>query len=1346
MRTIAGLLALFVLTLFPGLAIANQMHPVSGAYYTSEVDLKVAARGVPMVWERTYRSNRTRMTIEDEENKGYDNVQPIDGPLGFGWHSPFFMRIQKNAAVVSDPIYNTDALVDADGRYIYFPKGPGGIILPDYANGYTLSGGAGAGYTLTQRGGNTWHFDADGLLQSITDPVGRTATLIYSDGKLSGITDAAGRTVFTLTWSNGHVSKVTDLAGRSIQYEYDGSGNLATVKHDADTIFSYSYNANHGLTANRNALGETWSVSYRFPPTQGIAANLTQPVGGSTIQQLEQSMGSTIIKDPTGVTRSQTRDIDGRLLSELDSTGAKSLTVAYLGGGVRTLTDADGNTTKEYRDEWDNVNKKIDAEGGITLFSYNGKGKPTSITDAEGVTTTMSYDTNGVLPTQITRASGTADQTATGFSYAGNGDLQSTTTDGSTTGFIYNPAGLPLTITDPEGGVTTLTYDMVGNLTSSTDASGNKSEYSYDWRGNLLTAKDGEGNVSTYAYNLAGRLQTVTDPLGRVTSTTTDYSGKIASIIAPAGSTSFEYDGNGNLKKLTRADAITTYTYDSQNRLISQTDPEVNITRYGYSNGGGCSTCGGGSSSNSTPTVITDPLGGVTANILDKLGRVKQINDPLSNLTNLQYDKVGRVIKRVDANGNATNYAYDALGRVKSQTDAEGGITSFTYDKKGNLLSLTDPESNSTTFEYDKAGRKTKETRPEGQSTTYTYYPNGLLKTVKDGKGQVTTYTYDKANRLTETQFADSTKHTFQYDKAGNLTNYGTPDVQGAIAYDSANRKTQETVVIGSVTKSYGYSYDSKGNKATFTSPEGVAYSYTYNKNDQPKTITTPVGQIVLDYSWLRNTKVTTPNGVVTDYSYNENNWLTNIAALKQTNPVFTAGYDFDKIGNITRKADTAYGYDKTYQLLNATNPQLTETFTYDKVGNRKTSAATQEAWSYNRNNELLSYNGTTFGYDLNGNTVSKTGSGGTVTYNYGATDRLTSIQLPDGRTAAYAYDPFGRRVKKQVGSEVTYYLYADEGLVGEYGSGGTFRKGYGWKPNGIWGTDPVFMVEGGKYNFYHNDHLGTPQKMTDQIGNVVWSATYSGFGEATVDAGSTVVNNLRFPGQYWDEETGLHWNFKRYYNPTTGRYLKTDPLGLIGGINLFAYTSNNPNILIDPDGQNPGPISPGNGPFKKVNITVGNRIIDNTILGGINTLANLSNFIANAAWPIIEALGSDDMTALSQSTSFPHDDAIVAVFAGLSRTVKLKCKIPNDLWMTLERIVAGEKFPHRNDGSVFKNRPLPGEKVPELPVKPEGYYREFVHPTAGVGGPGAQRVVIGRGGEIYYTPDHYKTFVEVKK
>ncbi len=103
--------------------------------------------------------------------------------------------------------------------------------------------------------------------------------------------------------------------------------------------------------------------------------------------------------------------------------------------------------------------------------------------------------------------------------------------------------------------------------------------------------------------------------------------------------------------------------------------------------------------------------------------------------------------------------------------------------------------------------------------------------------------------------------------------------------------------------------------------------------------------------------------------------------------------------------------------------------------------------------------------------------------------------------------------------------MYADEGLIGEYTATGTEIKTYGWKPGSTWGTDPLFMKIGSQYYFYHNDHLGTPQKMTSISGAVVWSATYSSFGKAVVDADSTVENNFRFPGQYCDIETGLHYN-----------------------------------------------------------------------------------------------------------------------------------------------------------------------------------------------------------------------------
>jgi RHS repeat-associated protein len=167
---------------------------------------------------------------------------------------------------------------------------------------------------------------------------------------------------------------------------------------------------------------------------------------------------------------------------------------------------------------------------------------------------------------------------------------------------------------------------------------------------------------------------------------------------------------------------------------------------------------------------------------------------------------------------------------------------------------------------------------------------------------------------------------------------------------------------------------------------------------------------------------------------------------------------------------------------------------------------------------------------------------------------------------ATYYYDPFGRRLWKEVSGVRTYFLYADEGLIGEYDNSGNEIKAYGYKPSSTWTTDPLFMKIGSQYYFYQNDHLGSPQKLTAVNGAVVCSAKYSSFGKEEVDLES-VTNNLRFAGQYYDGETGLHYNWQRYYDPAIGRYLRADPIGLDSGITLYAYAQNNPLIKIDPLG-----------------------------------------------------------------------------------------------------------------------------------------------------------------------------------
>lgn len=166
-----------------------------------------------------------------------------------------------------------------------------------------------------------------------------------------------------------------------------------------------------------------------------------------------------------------------------------------------------------------------------------------------------------------------------------------------------------------------------------------------------------------------------------------------------------------------------------------------------------------------------------------------------------------------------------------------------------------------------------------------------------------------------------------------------------------------------------------------------------------------------------------------------------------------------------------------------------------------------------------------------------------------------------------YYYDPFGRRLWKEVAGTKTYFSYADEGLVGEYDGTGSEIKTYGYKPGSTWTTDPLFMKVGTDYYFYQNDHLGTPQKLTTSNGAVVWSAKYTSFGEATVEV-ETVASNLRFPGQYYDVDTRLYYNYHRYYDSWIGRYLGPDPIGFQGSqVTVYNYVGNNPLKFVDPEG-----------------------------------------------------------------------------------------------------------------------------------------------------------------------------------
>jgi RHS repeat-associated protein len=201
---------------------------------------------------------------------------------------------------------------------------------------------------------------------------------------------------------------------------------------------------------------------------------------------------------------------------------------------------------------------------------------------------------------------------------------------------------------------------------------------------------------------------------------------------------------------------------------------------------------------------------------------------------------------------------------------------------------------------------------------------------------------------------------------------------------------------------------------------------------------------------------------------------------------------------------------------------------------------------------------------------------------------------------ARYAYDPFGRRIKKTVSQTpsgqgstgTTLYFYADEGLIAEVdgnSSGGNITTTYGWMPNNTWGTAPQWKRDhagqsgatnpqgdastNGVEHYYHVDHLGTSQRLTNAQGETTWRMVSEAFGKTFVDTTlaptttGTTTNNFRFPGQYEDVETATHYNFMRTYLPMVGRYVESDPIGLGGGVNTFSYVGGTPLSLTDPLG-----------------------------------------------------------------------------------------------------------------------------------------------------------------------------------
>lgn len=624
------------------------------------------------------------------------------------------------------------------------------------------------------------------------------------------------------------------------------------------------------------------------------------------------------------------------------------------------------------------------------------------------------------------------------------------------------------------------------------------------------------------------------------------------------------------------------YEYDSRGRLTAAVDGNGNVIRLEYADTMGCSSCRGGFDQ---PARIVAPTF-VRELKYDSRGRKIEEKEVLSEaesaVTRFQYDRAGNVTSVVDKDSRTTHFAYDALGRLTEVQGPLGRVARYLYDDRDSLIALEDANGSRMRFEYDRNNRLIREIRPMGQETSYQYDGRGLLVRQADPKNQVAFYVYDDAGRLGELRTYGSLDHTnpvrtvlLVHDRVGNLKSYDDGFTSARYEYDDAHRRIFESVSYGHFELSSTTGWYSNGRKRSFTGPDGVTYSYDYDGNNQLSGIEIPGRGFMTynQYSWFGPTKITLPGGITREATYDP---LMRLKTLQVKDPAGTVlmavAHSYDPMGRLiskhTEDGVTRYNYDDLHRLIQAgRTDRQPERFSYDGAGNRLSADDVRGSWSYNANHELQGHETATFSYDRNGNMEKQISGGVTLRTIHNVEDQLERVERGDGAVVAeYGHDPFGRRLWKDAGGRRTYFFYADEGLVGEYDAAGVEIRTYGYRPGSAWTTDPLFMKEGAEYYYYHNDHLGTPMMLTTGSGRVVWSASYTVFGEAEVAPLSSVTNNLRFAGQYYDQETGFHYNFHRTYHPGLGRYLEPDPFGAAGGPNPYAYVLD-PTNGIDPLG-----------------------------------------------------------------------------------------------------------------------------------------------------------------------------------
>jgi RHS repeat-associated protein len=673
--------------------------------------------------------------------------------------------------------------------------------------------------------------------------------------------------------------------------------------------------------------------------------------------------------------------------------------------------------------------------------------------------------------------------------------------------FEYDDSLRTVEEVDPLGGTLTMAYDARGNISGIKDGDGVSREYEYDRRDQPVREVIGGAFEYLHTYNEFGELVESTDPAGRSVRQAFHDNGDLRWVESKEGRRlTFAWDGDRNPTQAVFPGGIALGAiYDALGRSTQATFPDGESVRF----------------------------------VLDLNGRPVEVTRPGGRVDRFEYDPSGLALRELKAGGAEVRYEYGNFNKVTAIHD-ERGTQRFEYDKEGSLIRVINQKGERWEIIRNSEGEAIKETDFAGRPTEYRLDDAGRVVEQIDAEGAVCRKEWTPGGRLAAVEYADGCFEKYTYNERGLIATAENESGTLVLEYDEAGRRIKETWNDWSIETAYDgddlrtalrtsdgldvrYQHD-EAERLTSIDVNGKAQQWRYDARGRPMGVQLPGGSRqefeYADDGLAEIHRVTGPQGERIAFRKLERTSGGDVAAVA------------DAARGLRSYASGPHGLEAVFQ-----DGVPIERFQHDSAGELLPFEGPGRVGPGGR---LEEFGGVSYEYDLNGRVVRRIEDGRAQRLSYNGRGQLVESEDPDGHLTRYEYDPLGRRVAKRNGSRTTEWRWDGRSPLREERAENGRVEARDWI-HSLGTYVPLMVVRDGRCYSVVTDHVGTPQEV--------------GFD-----------NPIRLPGQWYDEETGLHYNQNRYYDPKTARYLTPDPVGLHGGTSSYAYPAD-PINYADPEG-----------------------------------------------------------------------------------------------------------------------------------------------------------------------------------